>query len=406
MKYHYKSTDSNGKIQEGFVSADSPEEAAKLVSGTGVVGAEIRRDIWKSFQDWLRFQIGGVSLIEKVMFTKHLAVLVRSQIALDESIFILKEQASGWKMKSILEFALDSVLNGQTLSRSLEHFPKVFGPLFVNVLRAGERSGTLEQSLESLSIQMTKAYELRQKIKSALFYPALVLSLTFILGLFLATFVLPKITTLFSSFRVELPWATRALIAFSSFFQHYGILVFLGVVVGIALWLWILQFRAVRYPVHRLMLKSPLFGKLISDFNLGIFSRTLGTLIKSGVPIVESLQYTSETFNNLIYRSSLAAIAEEVSKGNSVASSLEKYHHLFPPIVYRMVAVGEETGRLEEVLFYLAEFFETEVDTTTKNLSTVIEPLLLLVIGAAVAVVALSIIMPIYQITGSFRSVR
>lgn len=338
-----------------------------------------------------------VSNVEKVTFTKNLSTLIQSGINLAEALQILEEQSSA-NMRLIVRRVKEEVMAGETLTSALLIFPNTFSDLFVNIVQSGEQSGTLDQSLRDLSEQLTKSHELRVKVRSAMMYPLLILSVTFFIGLGLGIFILPKLKTLFVSLDSELPFLTRAILWFADLATNYGTLLFFGVIIFVIFFFWVLQLKFLRPYMHWLFSHVPLFGPLIRYVNLALFSRTLGTLLQSGVQITEALEITSRVVRNHGYQNALMKASGEIDQGTTISASLAGNKFYFPTLVTRMIDVGEDSGRLEEVLKYIAEFYELEVDTRTKNLYTLIEPFLLFVIGAFVGLIALGIISPIYQL--------
>jgi type IV pilus assembly protein PilC len=403
-KYYFNAISRSGEKTTGEIVARNKKEAEENLIERGLAAVELSLDFSDFLNSLSNLNFGWVAEVERLMFTKRLSVMLKAHLTIDEAIGILKEQTLNAKMKTILQECLKTIENGKPLSTALRNYPGVFSSLYVNVLKAGEQSGTLEESLEHLAKQMAKSYELKQKIKGALFYPFLVLGLTMALGFFLGIFILPRITEIFANFKAELPFVTRMLVSFADFLDSYGFLFFGAIVLLIAAFFWsVRKFSGFRYKVHRFSLQIPVIGEIVRNFNIALFSRTLATLMQSGVPIVDALASTGSTFNNEIFRESLNTAAKGVQRGTDLSTELSKYEDFYPPIVFRMISVGEKTGQMEDVLFYLADFFESEVDQKSKNLSTIIEPAMLLFIGSVVGVVALSIILPIYQITGSFR---
>jgi len=346
--------------------------------------------------------IGGIGLSQKAVLAKNLAVMQRSGLNIVESLGIIAESSQG-KMKRIIKEIVSSVSAGNTLAQSLERFPKVFSGIFVSSVYAGETSGTLDENLENLSVQLEKENDLKNKIKGAMLYPIVVLIAAFILGLGMSFLVLPKIVPLFEGLKVELPITTRWLIAFSHFVGAHGVGLLIGIVVAVIFLSWFLRQKLV-YPVtHWIFLHTPILKGISKHSNLARFSRTLGTLLKSGLSIDEALQVTEKSLGNYYYKKAIRTVVERVHKGSTMSENLKQYGNLFPKMVTRMIFVGEESGKLEETLLYLAGYYEVEVDNSTKSLSTAIEPILLLIIGGVVAFLALSIITPIYNITGNIR---
>lgn len=350
----------------------------------------------------MNISIFGVSLAQKALFAKHLAVMLRSGMPITEALDISIDSAQG-KLKKVIEGVRSSVKAGHSLSDSFANYPKTFSELFVNVTRAGEKSGTLVENLENVAGELKKEKELAAKIKGALLYPIIVLAATFALGMVLSFVVLPKITPLFEGLKIDLPATTRALIWFSNVIENYGFYLFWGIVAFVVLLVWLIRQKFSKPVTHWLMLRIPILRDLVRNANLARFSRTLGMLIKSGVNIDEALDITRATMGNYYFRAALASVAGRVGKGVRLAEGLEESPELFPKLLTRMVHVGEESGKFEDTLFYLADLYEAEVDTSTKSLSTALEPALLIFIGLVVGFLALSIITPIYDVTGNIK---
>ncbi len=345
-----------------------------------------------------------VSFSEKFFFTKNLAVMLRSGIPIAEIIETLSEQAKSGTFKKVLYQIGEDVSRGRSLERALGKHSNLFDQFYLSLIRVGEESGTLEESLFYLIDQMEKEQELRKKVQGAMLYPAIVLMATGGIGLVLAIFVLPQIIGLFESLKVDLPITTVILISVSRFIRDWGLVALpLAVVLIIGL-IALLKTRFVKPYWHAFILKLPILGSLIQNISLASLTRNLGIMLKSGLTITAALETVSEVEGNLVYKKDLLKIAEAVRKGKSIESALVdgKYKE-FPLFMIRMIGVGEKSGNLEENLAYLGDYFETEVDTVTKNLATTLEPMLLIFIGIIVAFVALSIISPIYQVTGSIR---
>jgi type IV pilus assembly protein PilC len=344
--------------------------------------------------------LAGVNLTTKALFARHIAVMLAAGMPITEALLVTIDAARG-KMKRVLEKVYTAVDAGRTLSSALADHQAVFSGLFIHATRAGEASGTLEENLENVADQLEKEKELVDKVRGAMLYPVVVLTAAFFLGLALAFFILPKITPLFAGLDIELPFTTRGLIWMSGLIEQHGGIIFILIIAAAALFLWTIRQRWSYIVTHKILLLTPIIRNITRGSNLARFCRTFGTLLKSGLNIDEALSITAETMGNMYYQRSLGHAAEQVGKGGKLSAYLSRDESLFPVMVTRMVKVGEESGALDETLLHLAEFYETEVDTATKSLSTVIEPILLLFIGIVVAFLALSIITPIYNITGS-----
>jgi len=346
--------------------------------------------------------IGPVNFTQKVMLAKHLAITLRAGLTMREVLDIACDSAHG-KLKKILRSVLRSVTAGQSLSSALGQYPRIFSGFFVGAVRTGEVSGTLVENLENIAEQLEKERQLIAKIKGATFYPVVILIATLVMGLCMAFFVLPKITPLFEGLGIELPLTTRALIWFSRFIEAYSFYFLGGLLSFVFFIIWLLKRTFMRPLTHWLVLNLPIIKKINRNAVLARFSRTMGMLVKSGVNIDEALIVTRGAVGNYYYEKALLEVESNISGGTALSKNLARFEHLFPSLLTRMIGVGEQTGRYKESFFYLADFYETEVDTATKSLATTIEPVLLLGIGAVVLFLALSIITPIYKITGGVR---
>lgn len=356
----------------------------------------------KNLQNLLKFDISfhKTSLTQKMIFVRYLAVMLESGLTISEALEIALDQSAGHFQK-VLKSVLYSVRAGNSLSASLEKFPKEFSTLFVSSVYAGEKSGTLDKNLHSLASQIKKDKELKDKIRSAMVYPIIVVGATFCLGLAMAFLVLPKITPLFKGLDMELPVLTKILISFSALVENHAVLLFL-LVISFPIFLYWFFRRSFLHPyTHFAILRFPIIKKIAKYKNLSLVCRNLGTMLGSGLNIDEALSITRKTAANYYYISSLKTVTKKINQGSRLSDNLEKFPDLYPKLTSSMIRVGERSGRLEETLFYLSELYDIEVDNSTKRLTTALEPALLLLIGLLVGGMALSIIIPIYQITGS-----
>lgn len=342
--------------------------------------------------------------VEKLFFAKHLSTLLKGGIPLAESLKLLSEQQEG-KIGSVAGGILKSVENGQSLAAALGKHPREFGSFYVSLVEVGEVSGTLEKSLEFLASKLEREEALRKKVQTMLFYPAIVLSISAAVGGFVSFFVLPKLASMFSSFDVELPLATRILLAFSNFVKSYGLVVVVALVaIFIMLVFLVKTFSFIKFLWHRLKFSFPFIGKVQKKAAFSSLFRDLGVMLKSGLPLEYALRTESEIVENLVIRKKVKKIHEAVSRGRTVGSELtSQEYQLFPSLVPRMISVGENAGRLEETFLYLADFFEDETDVAAKNGAAILEPLLLVFISLVAGFVALAVILPIYTLTGSIH---
>lgn len=340
-----------------------------------------------------------VSFQEKINFARHLSVAIKSSMPLLEALRLIRKQIPGKGFTAIIDDIIKDVNNGQFLAQGMKKYDHVFGDFFVNMVRVGESSGNLSQTLLYLAHELQKQKEVASRVKSAMVYPAVIFFATIAITGFLTFFIFPKILPVFGSLNVQLPATTRSLIFVLKFMQDHGIvfgIVMTFVAIGMRL---ILLVRAVHFMFDQFVLSVPVISKVTKSITLTNFTRSLAILLKSGMTIVDALEIAKGTFHNLYYRREIEMLIEGVKRGESMTRYLESRPALFPPMMVGMIQVGETTGNLEENLTYVAEFYESEVNESVGNLTTVIEPLLLLFMGFLVGFVALSIITPIYKIT-------
>lgn len=346
----------------------------------------------------------SVSTLEKIIFTRHLAIMLKSGLALDDAILGIKDQIKSGGLRVVLEEVLVDLNNGQGLAKSLSKFPNVFDIFYISIVKMGETSGNLEKNLEYLATHLQKSYEFRKKVQGALLYPLLILITTFIIGGGISIFVLPQLVELFKSLDADLPLTTRILLWFGEFMKSYGIIVLPGVVLLSFATYILLQTPFVKPAFHKFLLSMPMFGTLFQNIELANFCRNMGIMLKSGITLPQALDSEFQATSNLVFKDYISNFSKAVDKGKKLSSEmLEPQFKFLPKIVGKMVSVGEKSGNLEETFTYLGEFYEEEVDDTTKNLSTLLEPVLLIIIGLFVTFMALAIISPIYSITSSIR---
>ncbi|MEK7183080.1 MAG: type II secretion system F family protein [Patescibacteria group bacterium] len=340
-----------------------------------------------------------MSHTEKLSFSKYLSVLLQSGLAIDEVLKILLEQSKG-ALKHIVTTLKESVENGKTLAEGFARYPHLFSPVFINLVAAGEASGTLVTNLGHLMEQMQKDHDLRQKIRGAVMYPSIILLFAIILCVGIVVFILPNITDVFKSLDVELPITTRLLLWTADLVRYHGPVLALSIV-GVIVALLVARKLPFIKPVwHAVFLRIPILGPLARKTSLARLTRLMGTMLKSGVTIDDVIPIAKNVLSNVRYVSAMTQIQLEISQGKTLSESFGKYHVLFPALFVRMTRVGEESGSLGDTFLYLATFYEEDISDATKNLSTLLEPLLLVGIGLMVGTVALSIISPIYAVVG------
>lgn len=400
--FSYTARSINGQIKSGFQEAATESELARTLRNAGYILTSAKsskhsgKKIFKLSD--LFYRIAGIPLVEKMMFAQHLAVMTGAGIPLTRSVETLSLQTKNQKFSKVLKEVNLDIRKGLTLADSLSKYKKVFPEIFVNMVKVGEASGNLEEVLKVSADQMKKDYELKSKVRNAMIYPGVIMAAMAGIGALMMILVVPKLTQVFKELNTELPISTKFIIGLSDFMsQHWimGILIAASIAFGIR---YLMKSSSFKSFFDSFILKTPIFGNISKKINSARMARTLGVLIKSGVPIVQGIGIVSGTLSNEKFRISLEKSAQEVQKGQALSQSLKNYPDLYPPIVEQMVEVGEETGTTDQILITLAEFYEDEINNTTKNLSSIIEPILMVVIGVAVGFFALSMLTPMYSI--------
>ena len=339
-----------------------------------------------------------VSLVDRMLFARYLSVMIKAGLSFSRALKVLSEQTKNQYFAEIIRQINDNVRKGESLADSLAKHPKVFNELSVNMVRVGETGGNLEEVLGNLAEQMKKDHEVVSKVRGAMVYPAVIFVAMIIIGILMMIFVIPTLLATFKELKVELPFATRVIIIVSDAFQNYGLFILAGMILSVWGFLAVIKTAEGKRYFDFLMLRLPIFGAIIKKVNLARFSRTLSSLIESGVSINKSLDIISRTLTNTYYRESLESAAKEVQKGIDLSDTIGHHKKLYPVLMISMIKVGEETGTLGDSLKQVAEFYEEEVEQVTENLSSIIEPILMMIIGAAVGFFAISMIQPMYSL--------
>lgn len=329
--------------------------------------------------------------------------MLKSGISIDEALGSLSEQARSKKLSRIIDKIKKRVEGGSSLTHSFADEEATFGKIFIGLVQAGEASGTLTENLFFLSDWFERNNDLKQEMRSATLYPKFVLFSSFVLMGLLSVYILPKLVPLFGQLKVTLPLPTRMLLAFSRFVEGYWLYSLLGIIlilIGLRLLNLLLPVKRI---FHFLYLRIPFFGSLIKDYQLALLSQLFYTLFKSGLTINETIGIASGSSTNVIYQEALNQIRDRVNKGTALSRCMADYPKICPKNFINIVAIGEKTGTLDNSFLHLSEFYSKEVRIKTKRLPTILEPMLLILMGAIVAFVALSIIMPIYELTRSFE---
>ncbi|MGI9860044.1 type II secretion system F family protein [Moorella naiadis] len=401
MTFTYRGRDTRGEVVQGAVEAASQEMAIRELRGRGIFittcrpAGAARGEGW----NWRQLLRRRVSRRDLALFCRQLATMLGAGLPIVSALQILQKQTENSTLRESTAALLGELEAGEALYRALEHQPRVFPPIFVYTVEAGELGGALDETLEHLAEHLEREHEVEEKVKSALTYPVVVSLVAVGAVMFLLTYVLPTFQNMLASMQVPLPWPTRLVLGMSSAMRRaWPVLLVILVVATYGFWRW-QQKPNGRYQLDRLLLRLPVFGPLMQKTVLSRFSRTLGTLIHSGVPVLSALAVVRRTAGNAVVAGAVARAEESVRDGQSLAAPLEA-SGVFPPMVVEMVAVGEETGALDALLAKISNFYDREVGETVTRLSSMIEPLLILTLGGIIGLVVISVLMPVFSLAG------
>ncbi len=349
---------------------------------------------------WEQIPSRGLSVQDQTFFIKRLSFLIKSGIPVLDSLIMLKDQTSQKSHSIILQTMIADISGGHYLSKSMEKFANVFGDFSINIIAFGEMHGMLSENLEYLAEELKKKNTLRKKIIGAFIYPIIITIATFGITIFLIVYLFPKIIPIFSSLHIDLPISTKIVIWLSQFLQQYYLFLIIGsitLVSGIIIGL--KKKPEMRFRFDKLLLKLPLIGKVVQNYNLANLTRTTGLLLKSGVTLADAIEISIKITPNVVYKKEYVTMLTFIDRGENMSAYMNNHKNIFPDVLNQIISVGERSGNLSKSLLYLSELYEGEIDDFTKNLSTTIEPILMIVMGILVGFIAISIITPIYSIT-------
>ncbi len=397
--FTYIAKDLKGIDHKGRIETTDEHQAASLLGKRGLIVISIKA-VRENGVSLLDKYFNKVSFTDVVIMTRQLATMVESGLVVSEAIDILVDQQENKKFKQILQSISRDVKSGLDLASSFKKHPDVFDSLYCNLLKAGESAGKLDVVLTQMANNLERDREFRSRIRGAMIYPAIVIIMMGAVMSVMMFFVVPKLTLLYSQSNIDLPLPTKILIGTSNFFLAFWWLLVLLIGGGIILFKkWITTVGG-RFRYDALLLNLPIFGKVVRGTALTNFTRTFGLLITAGIPILDSLDIVSGVLNNMVYRKALQDSFKGVERGLPLSTELEQIG-VFPKLVSEMLKVGEETGKVDAVSFKMAEYFESETDHLVKNLTVILEPVILVVLGIGVGFLVLSIILPIYKLTSS-----
>ena len=404
--FTYKGEDRDGKKITNTVTAVDRFAVYSMARDQGHTVATIEAstsfNIKKYFDvEKINYHLSRVKQDELVMVTRNLGSMLNAGLTVTRALSVIERQSKNPRLKGVTKRIVERINQGDEFNKALREFPSVFDNLYIAMVKAGEESGNLAESLKTLAIQMERSSNLKKKVKGAMIYPSVVMMVMVIIGVLMMIYVIPQITGVFKGMDKELPAATKFLIGTSDLMVEHTVLVILSMVGSIFGFLYFLRTKIGIFVVSWLVVRLPVIGTLAKETNSARTARTLSSLLNSGVDVMRSIEITEEVLQNVFYKKILADARLRVEKGTALSETFIENTKLYPILVGEMILVGEETGQIAGMLGELATYYENEVERKTKDLSTIVEPLLMVVIGGSVGFFALALIAPIYSISDS-----
>lgn len=397
--FSYTATDKDGKIVKGNFNAADKDTVANMLISQGLSPLKIRQglDFNFNFSNLNNINIGQVPIKDKVIFFRELSVLISSGIPIVEAINIAQAQVTNGGLKSILKEVGFSVESGKSLSDSFAPHRQLFSEIQIQLIKTAEASGSLDYILDRIATETERASDLISKFKSAMMYPVIVIIVAIVAIAIVLTKMIPPMKQLYASFNANLPAPTQILINFSDFVIAYWVYIVIALVIVAILAIWYRSTPKGREVTDKMFLKIPIIGSLLQKLQIISFGRTFILLVKSGVPLVRGLNMIADSMGNVVFKESIRYIAGEVEKGRSISSVMSQIEY-FPPLLWRMVAIGEQTGKMEEVVGKVIEYYQSETASLIDNLSKVMEPIITIILGVVVGFIGISVYLPIYTL--------
>lgn len=400
MKLYYRAVTQNGKPIEGFIESRDVHEAALYLQKHQLVPIKIVESGRVGFGQYLTL-FKRASTKDVIFFTRQLASMLTSGLTLMQSLMIMRDQMKNSAMADTVQSIVADVENGKTLSSGVEKYPQIFSPIYIALIKTGEASGLLDKVLTRLADNLEKQENLRQTIRGALLYPSIVIIMMIAVTIIMMIFVIPQLNVLYGNLGIELPIQTQIVVGISDIVNKFWFFV-IAVIIGCVYFFrrWYRQ-ESGRKIVDAYLLKLPIFGKLLIQSMMSEFSRTFGLLIGSGSLVVDSLVKSADVVNNIHYKEAILLVSKRVEKGITVSDAFGANPY-FPPYIVQMSKIGEQTGKLDEALLRTADYYEREVNQTVKTLTTLMEPLIMVLLALGVGFLIIAVITPIYGLLSSF----
>ena len=400
MQFTFKARTQSGEVKRGKIEAIDRDAAAQLLQKNNLVPLEV--SVVKegaSLEAWIERITSSVSQKNLLIFYRQLSALVGAKIPIAPALRTIHMQTENAQLRTIVTEVASDVEDGMPLSESFAKLENVFTPLAVNMIRSGEVSGNLQGAIDFVAESAEQNYQLRSKVRGALIYPVFVICVALVIGFFTMTWILPKLTQVIKDMDVEVPWYTFVMIKIGDFMQVYWWAVLIVILGFIGAMIYYVRSESGKKEWDRIKLRMPVIGELYRYVYITRFSENLSVLLKGGIPIVRSLIIVADVVENIVYKNIILKAAQDVKVGGEINTEFFK-HEEIPPMVSSMIKIGEETGRLGEILDDVAAFYNSEVDQMTRNLSSIIEPVMIVILGIGVGVLVFSVLLPIYNIAG------
>ena len=399
MKYYFTAINKDGNKYDGEMEATNKSMFFNEFKKTGNTLVVVRESKNKKNINNINFSfLTRIKAIDKINFAKNTSNMLDAGLSLSRTLSVSEKQTTNLKLKDIFRKLNISISSGKTFHEALAEYPKVFPSIFISMVKAGEESGNLAQALKDISIQMDKNYVLQKKVKGAMMYPSIIFIVMIVIAFLMMIYVVPRLTKTFKDMKSELPSSTKLIIYVSDLLSNHAILSLACLVLFFVSIFYFIKTSIGKNLSDTIILKIPVISQIVKETNSARTARTLSSLLSAGVDIVSAVKITGEILQNNNYKKVLEKIAVVVEKGESMSIVFEENYKLYPAFVAEMVSVGEETGKLSSMLLGVANFYENEVEQKTKDLSTIIEPVLMVVIGASVGFFAISMISPMYSV--------
>ncbi len=399
-KFKYSARDTSGKIINGNMEAKDAGAVTDILHDRGLIVVSIKEAFALDLERLAEINIGGVPMKEKVIFMRQMSTMVGAGLPLARALEIMVQQTSNPMFKRVLKEVLAAIQSGKTLANSFREQSEVFDPITLNLIEAGEESGNLETILERLATELEESKSLGDKLRSAMIYPIIILVIIIVVMVLMMLVLVPSMAQIYGDFGAELPLVTRILMGMSDFFIKYWwaiLVVFAVVFIGMKYYL---DTSKGKRNFDKITLKIPVIGGIISKMQLSQFTRILALLLGSGLSIMKALELTAQSLTNEMFRDTVMAAKEEVEKGGALAIPIARSEY-FPLLVSSMIAVGEETGEIDAVLEKVSQYYKEEVDVATSSMSSILEPVFLVIMGLAVGFIALAVYMPMFQLSSA-----